>query len=210
MVSENQKHWNKIYTEKSPTEVSWFQQNSGLSLSLIDEKITPNCHIIDIGGGASLLVDNLLEREGVSVSVVDIASSALEHTKNRLGDRAQQVTFIESDIMNPLSEIEVDSIDIWHDRAVFHFLVSQEQRLGYAENIHRIVKSKGSIIISTFALDGPEKCSGLEVCRYDGALLQTTLKSCGLPLLLQKEIQSEHTTPWGTVQKFTFAMFTKL
>jgi SAM-dependent methyltransferase len=204
---ENREHWNKIYSEKSPREVSWYQQTPEVSLSLIDEVHGASSHVIDIGGGASSLVDCLLERDGINVSVLDIAATAFEHTIKRLGDRASEVRFVEADVTNPIEQIEVNSIDVWHDRAVFHFLTTDEQRLGYVQNIKRIVNPDGSIIIATFALDGPEQCSGLDVCRYDAASLQATFEDCGFQLELKKELRAQHLTPWGSSQKFTFALF---
>ncbi len=212
MENVNKKHWNQIYNNKVPTEVSWYQQMPSLSLSLIKELGRTASNVLDIGAGASSLVDNLLDdtNSNYEVGLVDIANSAFVHTKKRLSDRASEVFFIESDVTKTIVGIEENWADVWHDRAVFHFLTKPEQRIGYANNISNLVNLNGSIIIATFSLDGPEKCSGLEVNRYDGNGIQQALAECGLQLHLDNEVQFEHGTPWGTIQQFTYAVLTLL
>ncbi|MBT6269818.1 MAG: class I SAM-dependent methyltransferase [Phycisphaerae bacterium] len=214
MENVNKKHWNQIYNNKVPTEVSWYQQMPSLSLSLIKELGRTASNVLDIGAGASSLVDNLLDKtnskSNYEVGLVDIANSAFVHTKKRLSDRASEAFFIEADVTKPIVGIEENWADVWHDRAVFHFLTKPEQRIGYANNISNLVNLNGSIIIATFSLDGPEKCSGLEVNRYDGNGIQQALAECGLQLQLDNEVQFEHGTPWGTIQQFTYAVLTLL
>ncbi len=168
-----QAHWQNVYTRKSENEVSWFQENPAPSLELIAQVgATPASAIIDIGGGASRLVDNLIDRGFDDVTVLDLSEAALEAAKARLGTRADQVHWIVADatIWEPQK-----AYDIWHDRAAFHFLTEEGDRAAYLARLERAVKVGGYAIIATFALDGPERCSGLPVVRYDPASLGQTL-----------------------------------
>lgn len=213
MVKNATEHWDHVYATNDPTEVSWYQQSPARSLMMIDEAIAGMCNeperkkrIIDVGGGASTLVDCLMEKSSVELCVLDIAASALNHTMKRLGDRALSVQWIKADASEPITEISNGWADVWHDRAVFHFLSTAEARLGYAMNLTRVLRRGGVAVIATFALDGPDQCSGLDVCRYDGSSILQELAAGGAELILEKEVREEHTTPWGSVQSFVYAM----
>jgi SAM-dependent methyltransferase len=195
-------HWEDVYARKAETEVSWFQENPAPSLELIAQiGATPASAIIDIGGGASRLVDKLIEKGFRDVTVLDLSEAALGATKARLRERAAQVHWIVADatIWEP-----VRTYDIWHDRAAFHFLTEESDRAAYIARLKRGLKVGGHAIIATFAIDGPEKCSGLAVARYDSASLGRTLGPM-FQLLLTK--RHEHATPWDSQQMFQFSTF---
>lgn len=210
-------HWLKVYADKDPTAVSWYQPVPDRSLSLISAAAASAAHrtgadstgpfrIIDIGGGASTLVDHLSPQPGVEVCVVDVAAAALAHAKNRLGaEGASRVRFVEADITGPLESIADHWADLWHDRAVFHFLTMPDARLAYAQNLARVLAPGGTAIIATFAPDGPEKCSGLPVCRHDGASIAAELSRSGRVFTLVSEQREDHVTPWGSTQRFVYA-----
>ncbi|SRR6266700_3019182 len=196
-----QAHWEGVYTRKSEHEVSWFQENPAPSLELIAQVgATAASAVIDIGGGASRLVDNLLGRGFQDVTVLDLSEAALEAAKARLGTRAGQVHWIVADatVWEPLR-----AYDIWHDRAAFHFLTEDRDRVAYVERLERGLKLGGYAIIATFALDGPERCSGLPVVRYDAASLGRTL---GRAFQLVDTRRHAHATPWGSDQSFQFSV----
>jgi SAM-dependent methyltransferase len=203
MQSEGrQAHWEGVYTKKGENEVSWFQENPAPSLELIAQVgATSASAIIDIGGGASRLVDNLVERGFEDVTVLDLSEAALEAAKARLGDRAAQVHWIVADatVWEPLR-----AYDIWHDRAAFHFLTEDRDRAAYIARLELALKVGGYAIIATFALDGPERCSGLPVVRYDPVSLAQTL---GPAFQLVDTRRHAHATPWGTEQLFQFSVF---
>ena len=199
-------HWENVYTTKAENEVSWFQQNPAPSLELIVlAGAVSNSAIIDIGGGASRLVDNLIEQEFQDVTVLDLSGAALAAAKSRLesrlGARAERVHWIVADAT---TFEPVKSYDIWHDRAAFHFLTDEKDRAAYIERLGRGLKAGGHAIIATFALDGPEKCSGLPVARYDSASLGRTL---GTAFKLVHTQRHEHATPWDSRQIFQFSVF---
>ena len=203
MQSEGrQAHWEGVYTKKGEKEVSWFQENPAPSLELIAQVgATPASAIIDIGGGASRLVDNLIDRGFEDVTVLDLSEAALEAAKARLGGRAAQVHWIVADatVWEPPK-----AYDIWHDRAAFHFLTEDRDRAAYIARLERALKVGGYAIIATFALDGPERCSGLPVVRYDPASLCQTL---GRAFQLVDTRRQIHATPWGSEQSFQFSVF---
>ena len=203
MQSDNrQAHWEGVYTQKGESEVSWFQENPAPSLELIAHVgATPDSAIIDVGGGASRLVDNLVERGFEDVTVLDLSEAALEVAKARLGDRAVQVHWIVADatVWEPLR-----TYDIWHDRAAFHFLAEDRDRAAYIARLELALKVGGCAIIATFALDGSERCSGLPVVRYDAVSLGQTL---GRAFQLVDTRRHAHATPWGTEQSFQFSVF---
>jgi SAM-dependent methyltransferase len=197
-----QVHWEGVYTKKGENEVSWFQENPTPSLELIAQVgATPASAIIDIGGGASRLVDNLVDRGFEDITVLDLSEAALEAAKGRLGDRAARVHWIVADatVWEPLM-----AYGIWHDRAAFHFLTEDHDRAAYVARLERALKAGGYAIIATFALDGPARCSGLPVVRYDPASLGKTL---GRSFQLVDTRQHTHATPWGTDQSFQFSVF---
>src|SRR6266403_3152134 len=206
MQSESrQAHWEGVYSKKDENEVSWFQENPAPSLELIAQVgATPASVIIDIGGGASRLVDNLIDRGFEDVTVLDLSEAALEAAKARLGGRAAQVHWIVADatVWEPLM-----AYDIWHDRAAFHFLTEDRDHAAYIARLKQGLKIGGHAIIATFALDGPEKCSGLPVMRYDATRLAQALGS-GFKLLRSQ--RNDHATPWGSQQRFQFSAFQRV
>ena len=203
MQSESrQAHWQNVYTKKSENEVSWFQENPAPSVELIAQVgATSTSAIIDIGGGASRLVDNLVELDFENITVLDLSEAALEAAKDRLGGRATRVQWIVADatVWEPR-----EAYDIWHDRAAFHFLTEERDRAAYIARLEGALKVGGHAIIATFALDGPERCSGLAVVRYDPASLGQTL---GRTFQLVDTRQHAHATPWGSNQSFQFSVF---
>jgi SAM-dependent methyltransferase len=200
--NNRQAHWENVYTIKGENEVSWFQQSPALSLELIVQAgAVSNSAIVDVGGGASRLVDHLVDQGFADVTVLDLSSAALETAKARLGARADRVHWLVADAT---TWEPVKRYDIWHDRAAFHFLTDEEDRAAYIERLTRGLKAGGHAIIATFALDGPEKCSGLPVARYDAASLAQTLGAAFRLLHTQRQ---EHGTPWDTRQIFQFSVF---
>jgi trans-aconitate methyltransferase len=197
-----QSHWENVYASKGENEVSWFQENPAPSLALIAEiGATPASAIIDVGGGASRLVDHLIEQGFRDVTVLDLSAAALEAAKARLGDRADKAHWRVADATTWEPSRRYD---VWHDRAAFHFLTEARDRDGYLARLKQALKIGGHAIIATFAPDGPEKCSGLPVMRYDAARLAQTLGS-GFTLLHSE--RNEHATPWGSQQLFQFSVF---
>lgn len=197
-MKSRKEHWDAIYREKRPDEVSWFQETPALSLELIGSLgLSQDARIIDVGGGASRLVDGLVSAGFTHLSVLDLSAEALAHSKRRLGDKAP-VRWIEADIT---AFEPPEAYDVWHDRAVFHFLTSPEDRRKYAAALRKGLKPGGRLIIAAFSPDGPEKCSGLPIQRYDAALLLSTL-GLGFSLLLQAE--ERHVTPWNAEQSFNY------
>ena len=197
-----QSHWENVYATKRENEVSWFQQSPMPSLDLIMQaEPTLSSAIVDIGGGASRLVDNLLERGFKDITVLDLSAAALAADKARLGSRAEQVNWIVADVTR---WEPARAYDIWHDRAAFHFLTDASDRAAYIARLERGLKVGGHAIIATFAPDGPEKCSGLPVARYDSAGLARTL---GAAFKLIHTQRHAHTTPWQARQAFQFSIF---
>jgi ubiquinone/menaquinone biosynthesis C-methylase UbiE len=200
-------HWENIYKTKEPTAVSWYQPRPDVSLRLI-EKAAPDkaSAIIDIGGGASTLVDHLLAEGYTRVAVLDISAEALKRAIRRIGrSSAERVNWFEADITD-IDLIE-HQFDVWHDRAVFHFLTLPEDRTRYVETMTKALKPGGHLIIATFAADGPEQCSGLNVQRYGAAELQDVL---GSAFELIETINETHQTPFGTGQKFIYGLCRKV
>lgn len=197
--STRQQHWNEVYTRKSEDEVSWFQPEAAVSLELIARCAPPlGPKLIDVGGGASRLVDGLLERGFADVTILDLSSAALDKTRARLGERGAGVKWIVVDVT---SFEPTERYTLWHDRAVFHFLTAPSDRRAYVQVLERALAPGGHVVIGTFALDGPERCSGLEVARYDGAALAAAI---GPSFELVETLRHEHLTPTGKVQAFTF------
>ena len=197
-------HWERIYATKPSNAVSWFQEEPSLSLRLLEAAgVGPASRVIDIGGGDSRLVDRLVERGLRGVTVLDISGAALARAKARLGPRQSLVTWIEADVTG---EWSVPPVDIWHDRAVFHFLTHAGDRMRYVAGLRQTVKPGGAVIIATFALDGPEKCSGLPVTRYSAETLGEEL---GAGFQLAETANEQHETPFGTVQSFCYSRFSR-
>lgn len=201
----NKDHWENVYSTKPTQGVSWFQEHAERSLDLIRHTgISRGASIIDVGGGASTLVDDLLAMGYSSLTVLDLSAAALSAARKRLGPKADAVQWIEADITSV--SLPKHAYDIWHDRAVFHFLTAAEQRRAYIERLERAVKPGGHVIIATFAEDGPTKCSGLPVVRYSADALQAEL---GDSFKLEEHAKEDHPTPFGTVQRFIYCYFRK-
>lgn len=196
-------HWETIYTQKRPEDVSWYQPHLTISLRLLaNAGLRPDSRLIDVGGGASTLVDDLLEQGVKEITVLDIAGQALAVSKMRLGKRAERVTWIEADIMR--AQLSSASYDLWHDRAVFHFLTNAEDRRRYLATMRDALKPGGHAILATFSLHGPPRCSGLEVVRYSPDTLQAEL---GDGFRLMEALEEAHQTPSGAVQQFIYGRF---
>ncbi|MCB9762107.1 MAG: class I SAM-dependent methyltransferase [Alphaproteobacteria bacterium] len=195
-------HWDEVYRSKSPESVSWYRPRLEQSLAWIDRcGLDPGAHVVDVGGGASPLVDDLLTRGFERISVADIAAEALAHTHARLGDIGQTVQWVVGDATTPL--FDEDSVDLWHDRAVFHFLTEPARREAYIEALRRAVRPGGFVIIATFGPNGPERCSGLPVKRYASSDIAAAL---GAGFELVEQADEAHTTPWGAQQAFAYAL----
>jgi SAM-dependent methyltransferase len=200
-----QAHWQNVYKEKGEYQVSWFQDRPALSLELLEAiGAQANSVIIDIGGGASRLVDALLDRGYRDVAVLDLSESAVSIAKTRLGDAAAAVKWIVADVTQWEPQRQYD---LWHDRAAFHFLTEVSDRVAYIDRLGKALRPGGHAIIGTFALDGPERCSGLPVVRYDAARLSAALARC---FALVETRRDDHKTPWGAIQHFQFSVFKRL
>jgi len=200
MDMDNKQHWERVYATKAPDAVSWFAPHLETSLKLIHQA-TRDKHaaIIDIGGGEATLVDDLLADGYQDISVLDISQKAIDVSKARLGDRADQVHWYHADITDVV--LPQNHFDVWHDRAVFHFLTLEHQRLKYVEQVMRSVKHGGHVIVSTFGPEGPQKCSGLDVVRYDATSLHSQF---GKTFKLINSSTELHQTPMGTTQQFLY------
>lgn len=202
MDQHRQEHWTNVYQEKAADSVSWYQPAPEPSLRALDRfGASPFSSFIDVGGGASNLVDALLSRGWEHVTVLDIAQSALETSKRRLGPNATRVSWEVADITEWSPSRQYD---VWHDRAVFHFLTEPDQREAYLRALSAGVAESGLVIIATFALDGPERCSGLPVERYDREKLAHEL---GDPFRVLDCWREEHVTPWRAKQAFNWCAF---
>ena len=204
-MNKRQTHWNDVYATKGADKVSWFQPRAEMSMRLIEAAgATTDSAIIDIGGGSSVLIDHLLDAGFVDVTVLDISERALIGSKNRLGARAAEVHWIIADI---LAWSPARAYDIWHDRAVFHFLTGQRDRAAYRATLLKGLRPRGAAIIGTFAEDGPERCSGLPVHRWSADALAAEL---GSEFRLIEAFREDHRTPGGAVQPFTWARFERV
>ncbi len=193
-------HWEKVYRTKRPNEVSWYRPHLEISLQLIDDAApNRNAQIIDVGGGESTLVDDLLGREYRNVHILDVSSVALEVAKERLGASASQVTWLCGDVTT--FGFLRHQFDVWHDRAVFHFLTDSKDRATYVRQVAHAVKVGGHVIVATFGLEGPTRCSGLDVIRYGPESLHDEF---GTSFRLVKHLTEFHRTPAGAIQQFTY------
>jgi SAM-dependent methyltransferase len=198
-------HWENVYQTKCSTEVSWYEPDPKQSLDLILEAAgLTRGRVIDVGGGQSFLVDRLLDAGFTQVAVLDISSAAIEATKARLGERASRVKWIVADITQSGS---LGEFDIWHDRAVFHFITDSGDRQRYVDMLKRTLAVGGHFIVGTFAVGGPEKCSGLQIQQYDAATMGEALGPCFEPVRL---CHYEHTTPSGKPQLFFFGVYQRV
>src|SRR6266700_7877551 len=197
-----QRHWENIYGKKAADAVSWYRPHLETSLELIDRAAPESSSsIIDIGGGESTLVDDLLARGYKNISVLDISQTAVDANKKRLGPVSKHIHWLVADITK--ATLESCSYDVWHDRAVFHFLTSSEDRVAYVRQVANAVKPGGHVIVSTFGPEGPTKCSGLDVVRYDADRLHGEF--CVHFRLLDSSTEL-HRTPFGTVQQFLYCL----
>jgi ubiquinone/menaquinone biosynthesis C-methylase UbiE len=203
---DSKEHWEGVYRNKAADAVSWYRSHLDTSLRLIDENAPDrNAAIIDVGGGESTLVDDLLQRGYRNLTVLDMSAVALDTTKQRLGSIAEQVTWVESDIM--VVDLPEHRYDVWHDRAVFHFLTEPSQRDAYTRLLTRTLKQGGRVVIATFGPLGPNRCSGLDVRRYDVQLLSDEF---GPGFELVTSTLEDHHTPAGSSQQFLYCSFRKL
>jgi ubiquinone/menaquinone biosynthesis C-methylase UbiE len=195
-------HWEAIYKAKQPHEVSWFQREATISLTLI-RRLAPasTSAIIDVGGGASTLVDGLLAAGYRHVTVLDLSSAALAEGRRRLGPAGAAISWLESDVL--ATDLPERAFDVWHDRAVFHFLTDGADRARYVAQVRRALKPLGHILVATFAEDGPTRCSGLPVTRYTSDTLH---QEFGARFRLRESLREEHVTPSGTRQAFVYCV----
>jgi 2-polyprenyl-3-methyl-5-hydroxy-6-metoxy-1,4-benzoquinol methylase len=199
-VSEVKAHWEKVYTIKATDQVSWFRPHLETSLALIERTGAGlSASIIDVGGGESTLADDLLARGYQNVTVLDISETAIEVTKKRLKELAERVHWIAADVTK--ADLAPNAYEVWHDRAVFHFLTSMEQRAAYVNTVRHAVKQGGHVIVGTFAPEGPTRCSGLDVMRYNAESLHNQF---GNRFRLVESLKELHQTPFGTTQQFLY------
>jgi SAM-dependent methyltransferase len=193
-------HWEAVYRTKLPTEVSWYAPHLATSLTLIEDAAPDrDAAIVDVGGGEATLVDDLVDRGYRDVSVQDLSATALEVAKARLGQRASAVSWLCGDVTTfPFAQ---HRYDVWHDRAVFHFLTSAIDRAAYVRQVARAVRRGGHVIVATFGPEGPTKCSGLEVVRYGADALHAEF---GAGFRLLRHLTEIHQTPAGATQQFTY------
>ncbi len=198
-------HWQNVYEQKAVTEVSWFENKPTISLDLIAQcGLSSSAPIIDVGGGASTLVDQLIEQGHTNLTVLDISGAALESTQDRLGKKADAVNWVESDVTTFSPEHQ---FIVWHDRALFHFLTDKEDRRRYVSVLKDALQVGGYLILASFAVGGPEKCSGLPIVQYDAQKLRSEL---GSDFKLIEVRAAEHTTPAQRVQKFAYFRFQRV
>ena len=201
-MTDRKTHWENVYTNKSPLQVSWYQEEPALSLLLIrNTQLALDAAMIDVGGGASRLVDRLCEEAYTNVAVLDVSSSALAHAKARLAEKANAIEWFEEDVtcFRPPHRFS-----LWHDRAVFHFLTTKSDRDKYISVLKQALEPDGHLIIMAFAIDGPVKCSGLDIVQYDVDKLTTEL---GQGFELVETGYEVHLTPAGGEQKFAYFHF---
>lgn len=202
---KKKEHWEQVYTARRSDEVSWYQTHAERSLRLIKEcGIGPSDPLLDVGGGASTLVDDLLARGFDRVTVLDLSGRALQAARDRLGPKAATVEWLEGDVTS--LPLPASHFALWHDRAVFHFLTDATARKAYVEQIRHAVREGGHLVVATFAEDGPEKCSGLPVVRYSVDALHAEFADCFTLLKSEREV---HRTPAGSEQAFNYCVMRK-
>ena len=194
------RHWETVYNTKAPETVSWYRPHLETSLALVERAAGGrSASIIDVGGGESTLVDDLLARGYENITVLDISQTAIDVSKKRLGLAAEKVHWLVADITE--AQLEPSAYEVWHDRAVFHFLTVVEHRTAYVRKVAHAVKPGGHVIVSTFGPEGPTKCSGLNVIRYDAESLHDQF---GVRFRLVESSKELHRTPFGTTQQFLY------
>jgi 2-polyprenyl-3-methyl-5-hydroxy-6-metoxy-1,4-benzoquinol methylase len=197
-------HWERVYQKHAPTVVGWYQACPERSLELIyNTGVGIDSSIIDVGGGTSMLSEHLLDQGYKKLAVLDISGNSIEKAKSQLGEKFSEINWIEADITKYSFK---EQYDIWHDRAVFHFLTKAEDRKGYINSLNQALKLNGHLIIATFGLDAPPKCSGLSVVRYSPETLQNEV---GDNFILAEALVEDHVTPSGVKQNFIFCRFIK-
>jgi SAM-dependent methyltransferase len=195
-------HWEEMYRQRGATGVGWYRPHLDRSLALIAACGLPSsAGIVDAGGGASTLVDDLLERGFSGITVIDLSGSSLALSQSRLGGRAAKIHWVQGDATMPL--LAAGSVDLWHDRAVFHFLAGEDSRSAYVEQVSRCVRPGGFIVLGAFSHEAPEKCSGLPVKRYSPQELADAL---GPAFEKLEEAREEHATPWGVNQPYSYIL----
>ncbi len=200
MQVERKQHWESVYSARGPSEVSWYQPRLRNSLSLMEKAaVTRDARILDVGGGLSTLADDLLAMGYHDITVLDLSAAALAAAQARLGAAAAAVTWVESDILN--AELPLQYYDVWHDRAVFHFLTAPDDRRRYVETVRRSVRPGGHVIVATFGPEGPLQCSGLSTMRYDPKGLH---REFGKGFELRDSLVEIHKTPGGKDQQFIY------
>ncbi len=195
-------HWEHVYETKSPVAVSWYAEHLVDSLALIREVASPGTRILDVGGGASTLVDDLLAAGYSKLTVLDVSQAALDIARARLGERAARVRWLRADIIT--AGLPPAAFDVWHDRAVFHFLTGAAERRAYVDALRGSLACGGHVVIGAFSLHGPKRCSGLDVVQYDAAGLAREL---GVGFTLSKALERVHVTPNGGQQQFVVCRF---
>ncbi len=204
MENSKKQHWETVFTTKAENEVSWFQKQPQTSIQLIQAcKVAKDAAIIDIGGGDSYLIDSLLDLGYTNLFLLDISEAALERAKNRLADKAKNVTFIVSDSLDFQSDVK---FDVWHDRASFHFITDENDVQKYKTNVVNALNSGGHFILGTFSEDGPKKCSGLDITQYSVGKLEAVFEE---DFELENCFTEDHETPFDTTQNFIFAHYIK-
>ena len=205
MENTKKQHWETVFATKAENEVSWYQKQPQTSIQLIQAcKVAKDAAIIDIGGGDSYLIDSLLDLGYTNLYLLDISEAAIERAKNRLGDKAKQVTFINSDSLNFRSDVK---FDIWHDRASFHFFTEANDIEQYKSNVIENTNQNANLIIGTFSEDGPLKCSGLPITQYSVEKMEAVF---GEDFELENCFTEDHATPFDTIQNFIFCHYKKI
>lgn len=203
-LEERKNHWQQIFATKNIDEVSWYQPKPEASLALIAEaKLAKDAEIIDVGAGDSFLVDFLIAENYQNITVLDISGNAIERAKKRLSEKAKNVHWVVSDVLKLTTS---KTFDLWHDRAMFHFLTNKEEIKQYVQIVAKHLNPGGRLILGTFSKEGPTKCSGIPIKQYDVEALKETFSD---EFIVEKSVNLNHTTPFKTQQNFTFVSFVK-